>query len=64
MALPEACVEKLIPVYLSWVSDPLRVMVEAWAAYSPPQLLSALPQAGMEEPESDKQEGRRSCLLL
>lgn len=54
MALPEACVEKLIPVYLSWVSDPPRVVVEAWATYSPPQLLPALPQAGMEEPESDK----------
>lgn len=64
MALPEACVEKLIPVYLSWVSDSPRVVVEAWAAYSSLLLLSALPQAGMEELESDKQKGRRSCLLL
>lgn len=36
MACPAAHVENLIPVYLSWVSDPPRVLVEAWAAYSSP----------------------------
>lgn len=64
MALPEACVEKLIPVYISWLSDPPRGVVEVWAADSSRWLLSALPQAGMEGLESDKQEGRRSRLLL